>query len=230
MTKSEENQLTMIESTTSLLDANVDKLTSPALRNAVTNLDAKLLKVKEKLRETMIATAGKTATKASAEDNLVSELMVVSKALLAYGYIAEDMEIIEKSELTESRLRHMRDTELVAKARTVEELAEENLAQLADFGITAETLASLTAKVDAFEKALGDRESSVARRKGSRSSFYDYLDQAKNVLQNVIDNLMEPFKKSDPQFYNAYMEARVVKDIGIRHKAEAEAEQPAEAK
>ncbi len=225
MTKDEENQLTMIESTTSLLDANADKLTLPALKTAAGELDGVLLKIMEKVKETMTATAGKAQTKANAEDALLNELMVVAKGLLAYGYKVGNQEIIEKAKVTESQLRHTRDTEFVAKARTIEELARENTAELANFGITAESLDSLKGKIDSFEKALGDRESSVARRKGARLSFYDYLDQAKGLLENVIDNLMEPFRKSDPQFYNEYMEARVVKDVGLRHR-EAPPPQP----
>ena len=42
------------------------------------------------------------------------------------------------------------------------------------------------------------------------------------ILENQIDNLMEVYKASDTQFYNEYWEARVIKDIGQRHKVRLE--------
>lgn len=226
MTKSEENQLTMIEATSSLLNANIAKLAIPALKSAVGDLNTVLSKLKEMVQQRMTATAGKAKTKANCEDSLLEELMVVAKAMVAFGRTTGDQEVIEKANVTISQLRYLRDTELVAKSRTIHELASEKLVALADFGITSAMLESLKLRIDAFETALGERESSVARRKGARSGFYDYLDQAKSVLEDVIDNLMEQFKKSDPQFYNEYVETRTVKNVGLRHKDQPPNEPP----
>ncbi len=230
MTKDDENQVTMIDSTWTLLDLNRSKLTLPALQSALGELDATIGKVKEKAGEMMTATAGKAQTKADAEDAVLNELMPLAKALRAYGSKAGNAEISERAKVTESQLRHMRDTEFVAKARTIHKAATEKVDQLGDFGITAEKLASLKTRIDSFEKALGERESSVAQRKGARLSFYDYLDQALTLLEEQIDNLMEPFKVSDPQFFNEYWGARVVKDVGLRHRQAAAPAQPAQTK
>ncbi len=222
MTKDDENRLTMLEGVTSLLTGNRSKLTLGALLNAQERLEAVTLKIKEKVRETMTATSGKTLMKAGAEDALLGLLVPIAMALRAYGHIVGDQEIASKSKVTESELRYMRDTELVARARTIHELCVESLGEVGEYGISEAKLVSLKEKIDAFEGAIGERESSMARRKGARSSLYESFAEAMGILENQIDNLMEVYKASDTQFYNEYWEARVIKDIGQRHKVRLE--------
>lgn len=218
MTKDDENRLTMLESASTLLNANRTKLYLPALKSAADRLDSVLAKLKEKLQDTMTVSKGKKETKSEAEDALLNELVTVSKGLYAYAAVTGNPEIREKVRVTESQLRYMRDTELVAKSRTISGVGAENQSKVGDYGVTAERLTSLNARIDAFEKAIGERESSVAQRKGARSSVYENFDQAMGILVDEIDNLMEPFKATDPQLFNEYSEARVVKDVGLRHR------------
>jgi hypothetical protein len=218
MTKDDENKLTMLESTSTLLKLNRSKLNLPALLSAADRLDSVLAKLKVKIQDTMTASKGKTETKAEAADILVSELFKVSKGLFAYGAVTDNVELKERVRVTASQLRYMRDTELVAKARTISEQGTKNEPKVADYGVTEEILTRLNGMIDAFETAIGERESSVAQRKGARSSVYENFDAATQILENEIDNLMERFNDTDPQFFNEYWEARVVKDVGLRHR------------
>lgn len=224
MNKSEENSLTMLHATWSILNANMEKLSLPALRTAVGDFEALLTKVKDLVQQTMTATAGKADTKANCREVLQEELMVVARAIQAYGHRIEDPEIVGKARVVKSELQYLRDTQLVGRAFTIHELGVEKPAELADYGVTQDRLESLKRRIDAYQEALGDRESSVARRKGARLSFRAYMEQAKELLENEVDNLMADFKKSDPQFYNEYIEARSVKKVGLRHKGQPAAE------
>lgn len=219
MTKGEENNLTMLNATWSVLNTNAEKLGPPALKAAVRDFETLIAKVKELVQQTMTATAGKVDAKASCRAALVKELMVVAKSVQAYGHRVGNAEIAGKAHVVKSELDYMRDTKLVAKAVTIYELGVNGPKDLGDYGATTAKLESLKGRSDAFEAALGDRESSVARRKASRSSFRAYMDRAKELLKEEIDNMMADFKRSDPEFYNEYVEARSVKNLGLRHRA-----------
>jgi hypothetical protein len=70
--------------------------------------------------------------------------------------------------------------------------------------------------------------SGKADRSSARTALTDYFDEVDVLLVNVIDKLMENFKSSEPQFYNAYQAARVVYDLGGSNVKKAP--QPAPAK
>ncbi len=227
MNNNEENYLTMLEATWSILRANEEKIRLPALRAAVGDFEVLLAKVKDLAQQVMTATAGKANSKANCREALQEEVMVVARAIQAYGHRIEDLEIVEKARVVKSDLQYLRDTVLVGRSFSIYELGVENSAELVDYGVTAGKLESLKRRVDTFQAALGDREGSVARRKGARKSLRAYMNETKKLLANEIDNLMAEFKMSDPQFYNEYIEARRTKDVGLRHRERRASEAPA---
>jgi hypothetical protein len=115
----------------------------------------------------------------------------------------------------------MRDTELASFGGSIADLAEENASAVAPLGITAETIADLKAKAHAYTAAIGARESSVAERKGVRGSMNDLFDKADELLNEDFDRYMELMRPTNTELYNKYFSARVVKDMGMRHRPNA---------
>jgi hypothetical protein len=219
MTNNQENKLTMYEAVQSLLDANSDKTTAvPAFAGTIAKLKGTLQGIKSKATEVEGASAGKVATKNQAEDELLNVLMPVSSALFVLGGAQKDLELKEKANVSESALRKMRDTELVGKASLLLSLANQRAKALGGYGISPEMLTDLEGKISSFSASIGQRESSVAERVGARANLLELFDVADRTLTEELDRMMELVRGSQTQFYNEYFAARVIKDLGTRHR------------
>ena len=219
MNKRLENRLTMYEGLLSLLQSNMDKInTIGGFADAVNGLAAVINDVKAKSAEVDKATVGKTTTKYDAEDALVTELIPMCSALYMVGRKQSNAEIKERVDISESRLRKMRDTELAAYGAAIADLATTHSRGVAAYGITDEKIAALRSKAQAYSTAIGVKESSVADRKGARGTMSELFDQADDILNEELDRFMELLRPAETELYNKYFSARVVKDTGVRHR------------
>jgi len=227
MNKRQENKLTMYEGLLALLQSNIAKFQSiGGVADAVTELSVIVTGLKAKSTEADSATVGKATTKYSAEDALVAALLPTCSALYIFGRKQNNAEIKERANVTEAKLRAMRDTELASFGNAIAELSTANVQGVVPFGITAEKIAELKTKADAYSAAIGARESSVADRKGARGSMSDLFDKADELLNEEFDRYMELLRPTETELYNKYFSARVVKDMGVRHKANGETPAP----
>ncbi len=86
------------------------------------------------------------------------------------------------------------------------------------YGITAAVIDELKARTAAYNTAPGQKESSIAERKGVRGSMNDLFYTVDELLTEEFDRYMELLRPTETEFYNKYFAARVVNDTGIRHR------------
>ena len=219
MNKKLENKLTMYEGLLTLLQANSAKTQSVGgFADAVNEFVAVIDGLKTKSIEVDGAAVGKTSVKHGAEDELVAALLPVCSALFVFGRKQGVYEIKERINTTEAKLRAMRDTEFASFGNAAADMAAENAKGIEPFGITAEKIADLKTKAQAYSAAIGERESSVADRKGARGSMHELFDRADDLLSEELDRFIEMLRPVETELYNKYFAARVIKDTGIRHR------------
>lgn len=216
MNKNQENKLTMYEAVSTLLKDNAAIVSSVvAMQSAATTLASSIQRIKDKGQEKTTVTAGKTQTKREAEDALVLAALEIAAALFAYARRTKNNELKEIADVTETKLRRMRDTELGAKAKTIHQRANAEVANLGDYSVTAEKLAELQTLITDYIVATGQRESSVAERSGATQALAALFDETDELLYDDLDRLMETVRSTETDFYNEYFAARVIKDIGL---------------
>ena len=221
MNKRQENKLTMYEGLMSLVRDNGDKIQSiNGFSDAVTKFSGIMALIKAKSIEVDEASAGKTSSKYNAEDALIESLLPLCSALYLFGRKEGNTKILERANITESRLRLMRDSELGSYGSAIAEMAAENSQGISGLGVTAENIAELKTKSETYVSAIGERESGIAGRKGARETMMDLFKEADELLSREIDNYMEIIRPNEPEFYNKYYAAKVIKDMGIRHRQE----------
>lgn len=219
MNKYHENKLTMFEGVIAFLVGNLPKFAGfKALLAAITNLQGIVAGIKAKSVEVGTISAGRTKDKMDAEEALMDVLLPVKGAVLSWATQKGDNKAAELASITETKLRNGRDTELVAASEAISKTAESNAAELADFNVTAEMIADLKSRIDAFNTALGERESGVGARTGARAKMITLFSDADKLLEKHIDNMMEMYRTKDPELYNQYFATRVIKNLGLRHK------------
>ena len=224
MTRTHENKLTMYLAVASVLDDNGAKTaTLTALSQAIGTFKGLITAVKEKSKLFDQMATGMTQAKMEAEEQLIDELLPAVHALSAYAHTAKDTALTEKTDVSESAFRRLRDAEIIVKANALLEVVEGEVPHLADHGVTAETVAAIRQKADAYELALEKREGTYSERVSTNKALYDLYDQTDTVLAKEVDPLMEQFRRKDADFYNAYTQARWIKTLGGGHKSKTAA-------
>jgi CRISPR/Cas system CSM-associated protein Csm2 small subunit len=219
MSKYLENKKSMYLGVKTFFAENMDKATSlPALTKAIADFNQVVGLIETKALEVDAASAGKAKKKANAEEELLTALIPVKSALAAYASEKNDSELKALTEITESQLRKMRDTDLQKKAEGILKNGEERLTLVGDYGLTQMRLTTLQEKSRAFSDATGEREASVGKRVGARSALMELYDRADRILVERIDNLMKQLRDSDPQVCEEYDSTRIVREAGLRHR------------
>lgn len=214
MTKREENKLTMYKGTLTLLKAKSSKTeTLPVFAGLVGQFESALEGIESRHRVHQSKAVGAAQQKELLEDEMIDSLVLLGSAMFVYGVQQKDEEIKTAVKVTESKLKAMRDTDLLQRARTLQTKATELAAALADYGINESTLTSLKDQIDSYKAALENKEMSTAEKTASRQDLSDAFYKADDILKQMIDPMMELFRSTDKELYNAYHSARVIKDL-----------------
>ncbi len=227
MTSNQNNKYTMYRSTVEVLEKNSAKTAGlPAFAVSFDKFDGLVEQISEKDKERMTKTSGKGNARDEAEDALVLGTVIVSSAITAYASSVGNAQLKGTVKFSETHLRYVRTSEQLNIAKVVLDLATANLAALASFGVTQTVLDDLKARIAAYDAASRQVSSGQAERVGARTAVADLFNQADEVLKEEIDPLMQFFRVSQPELYNDYRAARVIKDIGVRHGKNSAAKPP----
>lgn len=227
MTTNQNNKFSMYSAALSVLSAHCDKTVAiPAFATAYQHFDGLVSQIREKDKERFSKTFGKMAVKDEAEDALVMATVLVSSALVAFARAKGNTQLKDTVRIPESTLRHVRANEQLNLAKMVYDLAKGNEKELPAYGVTATMLDDLKARIAAYDAAIRDVASGMAERSGARTAVSDLFVQADETLKEEVDPLMQMLRVTDPEFYNDYRAARVIKDIGVRHGKNAAAKPP----
>ena len=223
MNKRNENRLTMYEGLLSLFQANAAKVQAVGgFPDAVAEFSSLISTLKLKSAEVDSIAVGKTNSKYSAEEVLVEAILPMMSALYLYGRKQKNEELLAFTNISETKLRTKRDTELAKYGNAIAELAAANAKGLASFKITSTMISDLKTKSETYNSAIGARESSVVDRKGARETMNELFEKADELLNEEFDRFMELLRTTQSEFYNKYFTARVIKDTGVRHKTNGE--------
>jgi len=228
MSKVLENRKSMFEGVKTVLERALDKLGKiPALLEAANSFSTLVGQIDDLSPEVDKATAGKTQTKSEAQENLIVAMLPVTSSLTALANKTNDAELKAKVDLSYWELKHQRDTDLKKKAKLVLETATDKLAVSTDFGVTQARLDNITAMSTAYDKAMGDKQASPSARAAASEELLKLYTAAGKLLTDQIDHLMETLSEDEPKLAEEYANARVIRNVGLRHKPPAPPSQQA---
>ena len=157
---------------------------------------------------------GKTSAKRKAEEEMIDAVLPMVNALYSYATEKNDVELMEKTNITASDIHEVRDAERGGYATMLLDMVESKKADLADWNVTDATVAGARQSIAAFIDSLGSRNSSVSERVGGRDVLLAKFAGTDELLEKHIDKLMLQFKKDHLEFYLDYQSARVIHDLG----------------
>jgi hypothetical protein len=217
----ESNKYNMYTTTSGVLDANKPKVDNvPKLAAGAVKLGDGILKIKTVDKQFDDKSSPKGEVKKQARNAVVLSSLHVVHTIYAYAEDQNDEGLKAKVNISETELHNLRDDELGTKVDNYYTLANGLIANLTEYGLVPSDLTTFRTEIDAFTASKTNIGTGKAERTGTRSSLTECFVEVDTLLSGSIDKLMEGFRKKDPEFYNAYWSARVIRDIGGSHSKE----------
>lgn len=219
MTNREENKLNMFQSVRSLLEKFIQiTADAPAIGRATERLKNLIVRIEEIHQKHKTIAKGKAAEKDYLEDEMMNDLVAFNYALYAGAGEQKDTVLQAQTKATESDFKKMRQSELLERAKSVLAQAETHKDMLIDNGIDQVRLDLFKNKLLKFETALKSLGATAAEKSAARQELDSAFEETDQLLTNTLDPLIEVFRSNQPEFYNQYYSARVIKDIGGGHQ------------
>ncbi|MEO8666644.1 MAG: hypothetical protein ABI462_14215 [Ignavibacteria bacterium] len=227
MIKTQKNKFAMYDAVSAYLDDNSSKfLLNEELNTHHASFKEALDAIagREDLRNK--STKGRTQEKTVTRASVTSQALAIAGALYAYAKKSGNISLRESVKYTHTSLDSQRDNVLIIELNSLKDKAIENKGILEKYDITPEKLEKYTSNIESYSNALGARSTGKASKSGAIKSLVTLFRDASSILDS-IDRLMENYNVGEEQFYSGYKAARVIMDLGKRHKAEVEkTEQP----
>jgi hypothetical protein len=219
MKNSEENTLHMFKDVVAVLVAN-SSITAAIPQFSVSKDEfTDLIADIDEANQLLInAAEGKTDEKTNAEEELENLLIVFCGKFFVYARRKKNEELKSLTNINDSALKKLRDRELIDKAELIQRKAADHNADLVQYGITETEITLLDTKIKAFEAKIGEQGTGYSGRGGARKSLNTLFADANGILKEELDGMMESFYETNPDFYNQYISARGIKNLGIRHR------------
>ena len=142
-------------------------------------------------------------------------------SLFALGASLGDNEMKAVANLTESKLKTMRDDLLGSRANSIHVFATANAAALIPAGVTAAQLTALNNQKNTWLANTQRPRQLKAVAKGHTVNLLAQIKTIDALLKEQLDKLMLPFKATNPSFYADYTANRVIHDTHGKKKAPA---------
>lgn len=211
MNQLQDDITTMFETTLAFLDKNKPIWeTRPAFLDAVTRATDGTTQIRGRSGKQQSPTEGVTGDKAQVRDDLEDKLSVVADALAAFAEKTKNADLAAKVELNRSVIDRLSDSDLTLAAQRVLDATDQNLAALADYGITATDRAALSAAADLFANKKESPRGAIVERRVETLSLPEAINTVRSIFRNEIDKLMTAFKKPEPDFYIGYFASRTI--------------------
>ena len=213
------NKLAMYLTVVSVLDKNLS-LWQPlaALGTAFGKLKASITKINTLEQSLSGGTKGVTAGKRAKRIAMAETAAAVAGAIGAYASENGKPELLAKVDFSASDILRVRDTESSNIAQAIHDSPNGDLPALAEFGVTADTLTDLQAKIDAYTGNVSGPRTARSNNRASGEMLDAEFAVADTVLEKQIDGLLAKFKTIEPEFHAAYVAAREIVDNPGGHK------------
>ncbi|MCZ4695702.1 hypothetical protein [Ancylomarina euxinus] len=153
------------------------------------------------------------------KNTLIARLFPFSNNLVCFANSKSDTLILEQVDISKSVLVNLSEVNLILYTEENIKIAQENLAQLTDYGITQESITSLQIDLTAFLKNRTDRLLLMEDKNKAKTAFYNLKKETNHFLRTVLDRSIERYRQSHPDFVNHYFAARHTAK-GIQHPYE----------
>jgi hypothetical protein len=160
--------------------------------------------------------SGIAADKKQARLAMCNAALPIAGAVHAYAVKTKNNELAAKTDFSLSDLMAGRDVQSAERCQNIYDAANTNLANLADYGVTAAKLALLKAAIAAYNLLITKpRDARVTGKTvtGNIDTEFDGLDESLGIM----DDLIPQFAPANQKFVDDYNNARRIVDAAASH-------------
>ncbi|RIJ45332.1 hypothetical protein D1614_23370 [Maribellus luteus] len=213
MDKTQTNRFRMYLNTQATLDSNTALWSSiPILVSTKNDFDELIQRIADTNEKTLSNSKAVTADKALVLNNLIEKALIPSGILQAYAAITGDTKLLGKVKLTKTDVDRARETDVEALIAPVINEARNQLANLADYGLTEDMIVELETSLDDFKALIGQPRTVRNQAFAAMTLLDELFDAANEVVKNQLDKLMIRFQFTHTEFYSEYERARTIVD------------------
>jgi hypothetical protein len=187
--------------------------TFPGLPAEVAELSAMMGEINRLAETQNSAVVGKRLVRDELLAAMAEATVEVATAVAAYADKQKLTELGQLVRVTPVSFTRLRKTERPVLANGILRAAQASLPELAAYGVTAETLTDLQARIAAAQEGLGQPRSGILDRKIATQQIASLFDEVDALLEGQIDRLMFPVRKVHPELYDKYVAARQIIDL-----------------
>lgn len=159
-----------------------------------------------------------TTNKDKLKELLEVKIEVLEGIVLSYAYANKMSELVKKVELLSKGFSKKRETDIEPNVKTFLTLVRELQPQLAGYELTEEMIVEVETTRDQFVALVGAPRSTIVQGSSATSQLEILIKETKDLLTQQLDNLMLRFKANDAEFYNSYVQSRLVVEPATSHR------------
>jgi hypothetical protein len=148
----------------------------------------------------------------------------VVNIVLAYSYDNKEKELLKKMNLSKDKLSKSKDSDLIENCKTIykaakklckksigeTEKSDKKAVNILEYGLTEKMIVDLDVAVKNFVESRLALHEAIQSKDKMGKGIASVLKKNEKLLKNKMDLLISIFEISKPDFYKAYMEARVI--------------------
>ena len=159
-------------------------------------------------------TKGIAEDKSKRREKMITKAMFVKGAVQAYATDTGNNELYKSVDYTVTEIRKAPDTIARDRALLIYNKANAIVTNLSSYGITAAILTGLQASINDFTEIIASPRTAKSTSKAATLEISELLKDADVIIKKKLDKLMLQFKESNETFYNTYINAREIIDLG----------------
>ena len=178
---------------------------------------AKLLLLKATDNKRTKKTKGITTDKKNKKVQLIDAIMAVAGAIKSFANDINDQDLFQTVNFTRSELETMNDSVLEEKGTLVFEVATLHAADIVPKGIDAAALVNFNTLIVEYGNLVQAPRNAISNKKTAGAALINLFLNIDDLLHNNLDQLMQQFKITQPEFYGDYFNNRKIVDLGTHH-------------
>lgn len=219
MTNNQENKLSMFETVLELFNNNPAIVALIlAFANAATTFTNKIGLLQQQVALQTAIITGVAKAKRTRKTTLIDQMLVVIGALRAYAKETNDDELFNFVNYKRYKLNKQADTVLAQLAINIKDKANSLIASLSDYGITPALMGTFNLAISDYALFVPKPRSARVNKKTVTKNIKDIIKEIDGILLDELDALAIQFKTTQADFYNDYLSARMVIDLGHHFK------------
>lgn len=198
----------------------------PAFTNVFGLLNQKVTALQQAAYGQSLALVGVSAVKNAKKEIISGKTMVIVSSIAAYAAVNKDVELFNKMKISKSQLETAAIAELKQKIDLVLNKANELVNDLGDYGVNQGMIDELQTLRDELDTLLVSPRKAIVERKVLTRKTALLIKEIDLMLKLQLDKLMVVLKEANPDFFAAYVGARVIIDLKATNNNQDAPEEP----